>query len=135
MALAGGGRTVIEDVAQMAAAAAAMDLGAYHEQGPVGPGAHRVGKRPGEARPAGAAVELGGRAVHREIAAGAQEGAAAMLAVERAGARPLGMRLAQHRILGGIEALAPLGVGQAIADQSAWTSGDDRNVKNFAMPL
>src|SRR5687768_8042250 len=78
-ALAGRFRAVVEDVAEMAAAAPAMNLGPDHEKRAVGPGPNRVGERRGEARPAGAAVIFGGRAVDRQIAAGAQEGAAAML--------------------------------------------------------
>src|SRR5690242_20347726 len=52
-------RTVVEDVTQMAAAAAAMDLGARHAEGPVICGADGVLERLEEARPAGAALELG----------------------------------------------------------------------------
>src|ERR1700744_1928551 len=52
-------RAGVEDVAEMAAATAAMDLGAQHAEGAVLRLADRVLKRLIEARPAGAALELG----------------------------------------------------------------------------
>ena len=53
-------RAVVEDVAEVAAAAAADDLGAAHEQRVVRARLDRGGDgRLGEARPAGAGVELG----------------------------------------------------------------------------
>ena len=60
VALAGRVRAVVEDVAQVAAAARADDLGAPHEEAVVGPGLDPVvGHRVPEARPPGAGVELG----------------------------------------------------------------------------
>ena len=58
---------VVEDMAQMAAAAAAMHFGADHHLAGVGLGEHGAGQRLPEAGPAGAAVVFG---VGREIAAG-----------------------------------------------------------------
>src|SRR6202035_2508017 len=52
-------RAVVEDVAEMAATASAMHLGAQHAEGPVFRLADRVLQRLVEARPAGAAFELG----------------------------------------------------------------------------
>ena len=53
----------------------------------VGRGADRVRQRLIEARPAGAALELGLRREQRQVAAGAGEGALALLAIERARCR------------------------------------------------
>src|SRR5256714_615523 len=51
---------VVEDVAEVPSAVAADDLGAVHEVAVVGPQLDRLGDgRLGEARPAGARVELG----------------------------------------------------------------------------
>ena len=54
-------RAVIEDMAEMAAAPAAMDLGAGHKKASVGFGFDRIFERRREARPPGAAVEFGVR--------------------------------------------------------------------------
>ena len=59
VALAGRRRAVVEDVAEMTAAAAAMDFGAGHEQRIVDLEADRIGQRFPETRPAGAGIELG----------------------------------------------------------------------------
>ena len=69
-----------------------------------------VERRP-EARPAGAAVELRRRREEVEVAAGAGEDAAPLLVQQRAGERPLGALLAQHRILVGGQQSTPLRVG------------------------
>src|SRR2546421_4177672 len=92
-------RPVVEHVAEMAAAATAMHLGACHEQAAVAGGADGVLQRRVEAGPAGAAVELGGGGEERQIAAGAGIGAGAVLLVEGAGAGALGAVLAQHVVL------------------------------------
>src|ERR1700743_2270431 len=52
-------RAVVEHVAEMAAAAAAMNFAAHHAEGAIFPFAHGVIQRLIEARPAGAALELG----------------------------------------------------------------------------
>src|SRR5689334_21133865 len=57
VSLAGGRRAVVEHVAEMAAAAAAMHLGARQDQGVIVRCAHRILDRRVEARPPGAAVE------------------------------------------------------------------------------
>ena len=98
-AFAGGGRTVVEDMAEMAAAAAAMDLDAAHAPGVVAARCDSIGNGPNEARPAGAAVELVARGEERKGAAGAEEGASSLLTVERARAGALGRGLAKHAIL------------------------------------
>ena len=70
VAQAGRVRAVVEDVAQVAAAALADDLGALHEEAVVGPGLDRlVVHRVEEARPAGAGVELGVRVEQLRAAA------------------------------------------------------------------
>src|SRR3954447_19848250 len=61
VAQAGRLRAVVEDVAEMAAAAGAMDFGAQHAEGPVLGLADGVFQRLPETRPAGAALELGVR--------------------------------------------------------------------------
>src|SRR4051812_23478635 len=95
----------------MAAATAAVDLGARHAEGAILRLAHRVVERLPEARPAGAALELGVGGKQRQVAAGAGEDALAMLLQQRAGARPLGAVLAQDVVLHRRELRAPLGVG------------------------
>ena len=95
----------------MAAAAAAMDGSPHHAEGRVPGRADRILQRRPEARPAGAAVELGGRGEQVEVAARAGEVAAPFLVKERARERTLGRALAQHRVLIGRQKLAPLGIG------------------------
>src|ERR1700759_915592 len=86
-------------MAEMAAAVAAMDLGARHEQAAVVGGADGSVQRLVEARPAGAAFKF---CLGREqvlTAAGADEFAAPLLLVQRTGAGALSAVPAQHRIL------------------------------------
>src|SRR5689334_12669891 len=71
IAQAGRLRAIVEDVTEMAAATAAMHLGAQHAEGAVFRLADRVLQRLIEARPAGAAFELGVRREQRQVAAGA----------------------------------------------------------------
>src|ERR1700733_11119954 len=92
-------RSVIEDVAEMTAATAAVNFGAQHAEGTVFVLADRVLQRLIEARPAGAAFEFGLRGEQRQVAAGAGENALAMLLQQRARIRPLGAFLAQDGIL------------------------------------
>src|SRR4051812_27760762 len=104
-------RTVVEDVAEVAAAAPAMHLGAEHAVGPVLGLADIALDRLVEARPSGAALELGVGGEQRQVAAGAGEDALAVFLEQRAGARSLGAFLAQNFILLRRELGAPLGVG------------------------
>src|SRR3546814_2964518 len=85
-----------------------MDLGARHQQLAIRAGADRVRQRRPETRPAGAAVELGCRRIEVLPAALAREQPRAMLVVERARERPLGGRVAQHRISLAAKLLLPL---------------------------
>ena len=52
-------RSVVEDVAEMTAAAAAVNFGTQHAEGAVFVLAHRVRQRLIKTRPAGAAFEFG----------------------------------------------------------------------------
>ena len=84
VAQAGRLRPIVEDVAEMAAAAAAMNFGAQHPEGAVFGLADGVLERLVEARPAGAALKFGLRGEQRQVAAGAGEDALAMLLEQRA---------------------------------------------------
>src|SRR5437660_9887150 len=79
IALAGRRRAVIEHVAEMAAATAATHFPARDDQAEIVVDANRVGDRRKEARPPGAAVELGVGTKQREVTAGAVEHAGAVL--------------------------------------------------------
>src|SRR3954468_10421177 len=100
-----------EDVTEMAAAVGTMHLGALHAIGTVDGLLHRARLRVVEARPAGAALELG--LGHEQLlpAARAGEGAGALLEVQRAASRPLGAVLAHDVELLGRQNLAPFGLG------------------------
>src|SRR4029453_19286618 len=75
-----------------------QDFRPLHHETAIGSRHDRSWKCFPEARPARAAVELGRRAEQSIGAAGADEGAAAVLLQERAGERTLGRRFAEHRI-------------------------------------
>src|SRR5579883_1528488 len=111
VAQAGGLRPVVEDVAKMPAAAAAMHLRSQHPEGTVLGDADGVVERLIEARPAGAALELGLGGEQGQVAAGAGEDALAVLVQERAGPGALGALVAQDLILLRGELGAPLGIG------------------------
>src|SRR3974390_1001640 len=96
----------------MPLAAPAMYFGARHEERTIGRVFHRVRQRCIEARPAGAALELGVGREQREVAAGTGKNAPVLFVVERARAGALGTGLAQHQLLAGGEALTPLDVGE-----------------------
>src|SRR5689334_14146052 len=81
-------RSVVEDVTEMAAAAAAVNLRARHAEGAILGLAHGIVERLVEAWPAGAALEFRLRGKQRQIAAGAGEGALAVLLQKRARPRP-----------------------------------------------
>src|SRR5271169_4775629 len=91
-----GRRAVFEDVAEMAAAAAAVHLGALHAPAAVGDGIDRARLRIVKARPAGAALEFFLRGEQRLLAAGAVERAGALFVIERAAARTFGAMLAHN---------------------------------------
>src|SRR5207244_4993943 len=83
-------RAVREDVAEMAAAAAAMHLGAGHAVGAVDGLLDRAGFRVIEARPPRAALEFRFRDEQLLPAARTGEMSGALLEVQRAASRPLG---------------------------------------------
>src|SRR6266852_6176526 len=83
-------RAVVEYVAEMAAAAAAMHLGARHAVAAIDRGLDRARLRIVEARPAGAALEFALRDEQRLAAARAGKRARALLVIERAAARHRG---------------------------------------------
>src|SRR6516162_5704444 len=99
--------TVVEDVAEVAAAAAAHDLGTPHEQAVVQPAVAEAV----ELRPAGAGVELGVRAEQPGATAGAPVEAVLVVVDVRTGERHLRVRLTQHAVLQWGQFLAPLLVG------------------------
>src|SRR3954447_12942725 len=111
VAQAGRLRAVVEDVAEMAAAAATVDFGAQHAEGAVLGLADGVFQRLVKTRPAGAALELGVGGKQRQVAAGAGEDALAMFFQQRARPRPLGALLAQNVVLLRRQLRAPFGVG------------------------
>src|SRR5579864_1518746 len=104
-------RPVVEDMAEMAAAAAAMHLGPRHAEGAVLGGGDGIVQRLVEARPAGAALELGLGGEQRQVAASAGEDALAMLLQKRARPGTFGAFLAQDFILLRRELRPPFGVG------------------------
>src|SRR5207253_4634161 len=81
---------------------------AGHEEAAVGVGLDPVLERRREARPAGTAVELGAGVEQGLAAAGAVIDPGAVLLVERARPGALGAVLAQHPVLLGRQAAAPL---------------------------
>src|SRR4051812_30712972 len=111
IAQSGRRRAIRKDVAEMAAAAAAMRFSASHAVGTVVRFLDRARFRIVEARPAGAALELLLRLEQLLPAARAGEGAGALLVIERAASRPLGAVLAHDVELLGRQNLAPLGLG------------------------
>ena len=77
-------RTILEDVAEMAAAAIAVDLDTAHEEAVVGRRPHRAFERRKEARPPCPAFELPVGNKQRIVAGRARERARPMLGEERA---------------------------------------------------
>src|SRR5665647_796846 len=90
VAQAGRLRSIVEDVAEMAAAAAAVDFGPQHSEGAVFGLADGIFQRLIETRPAGAALEFSFRGKQRQVAAGAGEDALAVFLEQRARTRALG---------------------------------------------
>src|SRR5262249_26133948 len=104
---------VFKDMTEMTAAAAAMHFGADHAVTAVGRGLDRAWLGIVEARPAGAALELGLGDEQFLAAAGAEKRAGAFFVIQRAAARPLGAVLAHDVILLGSEDFAPFRLGMA----------------------
>src|ERR1700712_1173509 len=102
---------VIEQMADMAATAAAVDFGPQHPEGAVFGLADRVVERLVKARPAGAALEFGVRGKQRQVAAGAGEGTLPMLPQQRTRTRPLGAVLTQDLVLLRRQLRAPFRIG------------------------
>ncbi len=94
-----GRRAILENMPEVAAAAAAMHLGAHHAVAAIGRGLDRAFNRNVEARPPGAALELLLRHEQVLTAGGAAEGAGAFLIVEGAAAGSLGPVPAQYVVL------------------------------------
>src|SRR5262245_39796569 len=90
---------IIKDMAEMAAAAAAMHLGPGHAVGAILGGADGVLQRLKEARPSGAALELGVGRKQRQVATGAGKNPLAMLLQKRARPGSLRALIAQDLIL------------------------------------
>src|SRR5690606_41030633 len=122
----------------MAAAVGAVDLGSRVDELVVGRSADRAGQRAVEARPAGAALELGLARVELVAAAGAEESAGAVLVVERRAERALGRFLAQHRVLCRSQPAAPFGIAvgdlEGLGLGPAATGGEHRQSDSRAEP-
>src|ERR1700691_6047077 len=84
VAQAGRLRPIVENVTEMAAAAAAVNFGPQHPEGAVFGLAYGIFKRLPKTRPAGAAFIFRFRGEQRQIAAGTGEDALAMLLEQRA---------------------------------------------------
>src|ERR1700738_3958273 len=102
---------IVENVTEMAAAAAAVDFGPQHPKGAVFGLADGVVERLIKTRPAGAALEFRLRGEQRQVAAGAGEDAPAMLLEQRARSRTLGALLAQDLVLLRRQLRAPFRIG------------------------
>src|SRR5215472_509159 len=104
-------RPVLENMAEMAAATAAMHLGANHAVARICRGLHCSGLRIVEARPTSAALELGFGDEQLLLAAGAIERAGALFVIECAAPRPFGALLAHDVVLLRSEDFAPFRFG------------------------
>src|SRR6202171_115623 len=111
VAQAGRLRPIVENVTEMATAAAAGDFGTPDTEGTVFGLADRVVEPLIKTRPAGAALEFRLRGEQRQVAAGAGEDALAMLLEQRARSRTLGALLAQDVILLRRQLRAPFRIG------------------------
>src|SRR5262249_11566339 len=103
-------RTVLENMAEMAAAAAAVHLGAHHAVAAVGRGLDRSANRIVEARPSGAALEFLLRGEQLLPAGDAGKRPGPLLVIERATPRRLGAVSPHDSVLLRREQLAPLRV-------------------------
>jgi hypothetical protein len=112
VALAGGLRTIVEDVAEMATAAAAMHLGSGRKEAAVGFGFDCLIKRRPEAGPTRPAVEFGIRSEQRLTATGTMVNPRAVLFVERARPGAFGPVLPQYPVLRWCQFMPPLLLAQ-----------------------
>src|SRR5690606_10872369 len=109
VAQSGGGRAIVEYVAEVAAAAGTGDLGAHHAVAEVsGLGDIFLYRRGVEARPAATGVEFGAGVEQQVAAAHAEVLPRPILAVVDAGEGTLGALLAAHRVLLGGQSGAPV---------------------------
>ncbi len=99
---------ILEDVAEVPAAAPAVHLGAHHAVAAVDAGRHRALDRVGVARPPRAARVLRVRREQQGAASRAVEAPVPVFGVERVRPRRLGAVLPQHAVLLGSQRLAPL---------------------------
>src|SRR5690348_1486302 len=106
-----GFRPVVEDMAEMAAAATAMHFGPRHAKRCVGRFSDRVVERLPEARPAGTAFEFRLGRIKRQATTGTGECALAMLLEQGTGERWLGAVLTQDVILLRRKLRPPFGIG------------------------
>src|ERR1700716_4665102 len=106
----GGRGPLLEHLAAMAPPAAARRLDANHPVAGVLRGFDGTGLGIVEARPAGAAFELGLRPEQRLSASGATEGAGALLEIQRAAAGRFGAVFPHDPELLGREQTAPFGI-------------------------
>src|SRR5882757_8597341 len=104
-------RAIIEDMAEMTTAAAAMHFGTDHAMAAIHRGLNRPRLGIVEARPAGAAFELFPGSKQGLIASRAIERAGALLVIERTTAGPFGRVMTKDLILLGAQQATPLFVG------------------------
>src|SRR6185437_3352161 len=102
-------RPIIEYVAEMASATAAMDLVANHAVTVIGIAFDRSGQRIVEAWPAGPALEFHFRDEQRLVACDASKGAGSLFVEQSAAARHLSAVRTHDLVLLGCEQLAPFG--------------------------
>src|SRR5262245_11019700 len=107
-ALAGGWRTVVEDVAVMAAAADTVIFGARENQLVIRFVGEHTGNRDEKTRPSSAAFVLHVGCKERQIATDANEYTWPLFVIQKARAGGFSPFLAQHIELRGIKPLAPL---------------------------
>src|SRR5579872_627912 len=104
-------RPIVEHVAKVTAAAAAMNFGPQHAEGAVRSRSHGIVQRLVKARPAGPAFEFRLRGKQRQVASRTGKEALAVLLQKLAGPGPLGALFPQNLILLRCQLGAPLGIG------------------------
>src|SRR5689334_8637926 len=108
VAQAGWSGAIREDVAQVPAAACAVDLGPVHEETAIDRGLDRLVEWSPEAWPPGAALELCRGCEQRLATCSASERPHSLFDIERARPGSLGPVLSEHVELIGCERLFPL---------------------------